>query len=129
MNSPAMAAALAQIDREFGPVGMTQRFKDRIRGTLRAGPGHPMTQARYGARAHMLHGIPLERAAGLVDRWYRIELEAFQLASAIGSGSRLSSTVLRELRLILRWMRFKKMHGELANIRRIIAADKVRDVA
>ena len=48
----------------------------------------------------------------MVERWWRDEHRAFQIASALGCGSRLSLEVLRELRLIFRLMRFKRMEAE-----------------
>ena len=47
-----------------------------------------------------------------MERWWRDERKAFQIASALGGGTRLSLEVLRELRLILRLMRFKRMQAE-----------------
>jgi hypothetical protein len=44
--------------------------------------------------------------------WWRDERKAFQIASALGGGSRLSLEILRELRLILRVLRFKRMAAE-----------------
>jgi len=45
--------------------------------------------------------------------------KAFQIASALGYGNRLSLDVLRELRLILRLLRMKRMEMEF---RAIVAA-------
>ena len=47
-----------------------------------------------------------------MERWWRDERKAFQIASAFGCGTRLSLEVLNELRLILRLMRFKRMNVE-----------------
>jgi hypothetical protein len=44
--------------------------------------------------------------------WRRDERKAFQIASALGGGTRLSLEVLRELRLILRFMRRNGMNAE-----------------
>lgn len=51
-----------------------------------------------------------------MERWWRAERKAFQIASAFGRGSRLSLDVLSELRLILRLMRRKHMHAGFASI-------------
>jgi hypothetical protein len=44
------------------------------------------------------------------------ERKAFQIANALGCATRLSLEVLGELRLILRLMRWKKMHREFREI-------------
>ena len=67
----------------------------------------------------MVFGRGLDSAAALVDRCWRDERKAFQIASALGCATRLSLEILGELRLILRLMRWKKMHGKF---REIVAA-------
>jgi hypothetical protein len=64
------------------------------------------------ARAQMLSGRGLDAAVVVVERWWRDERKAFQIASAFGCATRLSLEILRELRLILRLMRFKRMEAE-----------------
>ena len=64
----------------------------------------------------MVSGRGLDAAIVLVERWWRDERKAFQIASALGCATRLSLEVLTELRLILRLMRWKKMHGEFREI-------------
>ena len=83
---------------------------------LRLGPQHPAVRARFGARAALLGGRSLDGAIALVERWWRDERKAFQIASVLGRGSRLSLDVLRELRLILRVMRSKRMQAEFGAI-------------
>ena len=68
-------------------------------------------RARFGARAALLRGRSLDATIVTVERWWRAERKAFQIASALGGGTRLSLEVLRELRLILRWMRIKKLEA------------------
>ena len=60
----------------------------------------------------MLSGRNLEGATIVVERWWRDERKAFQIASAFGRGTRLSLEILSELRLILRLLRFKQMKAE-----------------
>ncbi len=64
----------------------------------------------------MVFGRGLDSAVALVDRSWRDERKTFQIASALGCATRLSLEVLGELRLILRWMRWKRMHGEFREI-------------
>ena len=89
-------------------------FKIRVERLMRLEPHHPAIRARFGTRAEMLFGRSLDAAITLVERWWRDERKAFQIASAFGCGTRLSLEVLRELRLILRLMRFKRMQAEFS---------------
>ena len=54
-------------------------------------------------------GGDLDTAIATVERWWRDERRAFQIACALGYGTRLSLDTLRELRLVLRWIRFRRM--------------------
>jgi len=112
----AMEAALAQIDAAFDEAAIVNAFKLRVERLLRLGPHHPAVRARFGSRAELLTGRSLDAAIVLVERWRRDQQQAFQIASALGRGSRLSLDVLSELRLILRLMRFKRMQTELSTI-------------
>jgi hypothetical protein len=109
---PAMASALAQIGAAFDEAAVVNAFKIRVERLMRLGPHHPAVRARFGARANMLSGRNLDAAIASVERWWRDERRAFQIASAFGCATRLSLEVLRELRLILRLMRFKQMEAE-----------------
>jgi hypothetical protein len=64
----------------------------------------------------MLAGRGLDTAIVVAERWWRDERRAFQIASVFGYAPRLSLEVLRELRLILRWMRFKRMRAQYCAI-------------
>jgi hypothetical protein len=112
----AMDAALAQIGAGFGDAAAVNAFKLRVERMIRLGPGHRETKARFGGRAAMLSGHGLDTAIARAERWWRDERKAFQIASALGYGNRLSLEVLRELRLILRLMRFRRMAGEFGPI-------------
>lgn len=112
----AMAAALAQIDAAFDQAAAINAFKLRVERQLRRGPAHPAVRARYAARAELLQGRNLDAAIALVERWWRDERRAFLIARALGRGMRLPLDVLQELRLILRLMRFKRMHAQFPTI-------------
>ena len=58
-----------------------------------------------------------------VERWWREERKAFALASALGYGSRLPIETLRELRLILRLMRCKRMAAQFGTIAAALCED------
>ncbi len=111
-NMPAMAAALAQIGTAFDEAAAVNAFKMRVERLMRLGPDHAAVRARFSARAERLAGRDLTSAMSLVERWWRDERRAFQITSAFGCSTRLSLEVLRELRLILRWMQFKRMEAE-----------------
>jgi hypothetical protein len=112
----AMDVALAQIGAAFDEAAALNDFKLRAERTLCRGPQHPAVRARFAARAAMLSDRSLDAAIAAVERWWRDERKAFQIASALGYGNRLSLEVLRELRLILRWMRYRRMHAEFGVI-------------
>jgi hypothetical protein len=111
-----LATALAQISAAFDEAAMLNDFKVRVERSIGLGPHHPAMRARFGARAAMLSGCDLAVSIVMVERWWRDERKAFQIASALGRASRLSLEVLSELRLILRLMRFHGMEAEYATI-------------
>jgi hypothetical protein len=67
-------------------------------------------------------------AIGLVERCWRNERKAFQIASAFGYGNRLSLEVLREARLALRLMRFKRMEREFSAIAAALRGDDFNEI-
>ena len=114
-----MDVALAQIGAGFDQAAVINGLKLRVERSLRLAPDHPAIRARFGARAAMLSGRGLTEAITVVEQWWRAERKAFQIACALGYGTRLSLDVLRELRVILRLMRRKRMEAEFC---RIVAA-------
>ena len=115
-SGSAMDVALAQIGAAFDEAAAINRFKIRVERYIRLGPRHVAMRARYGARADLLYGLSLDAAIAIVARWRRDERKAFQVASALGRGNSLSLNILRELRLILRLMRYKRMAVEFGAI-------------
>ena len=112
LGQSALDVALSEIRTAFDQAAVINGFKIRVERLIRRGPHHPAPQARFGARAAMLSGRSLDAAVATVERWWRDERKAFQIASALGGGIRLSLEVLRELRLVLRVMRLKRMEAE-----------------
>ncbi len=112
----AFATALAEIGAAFDEAAAVFDFKLKVERILCRGPQHPAVQARFSARAAMLCGSSLDAAIARAERWWRDERKAFQIASALGYGNRLSLDALRELRLILRLLRYRHMHAEFAVI-------------
>ena len=112
LGQSALDVALTEIGAAFDQSAVINSFKIRVERLIRCGPRHPTLRARFGARAARLHGRSLDAAVATVERWWRDERKAFQIASALGGGTRLSLEILRELRLVLRLMRFKRMQAE-----------------
>jgi hypothetical protein len=112
LGRPAMDVALTQIGAAFDHASTLNGFKLRVERFLELGAHDPAVCARFGARAELLRGRGLDAAVALVERLWRDERKAFQIASALGGGNRLSLEVLSELRLVLRIMRFKRMQAE-----------------
>jgi hypothetical protein len=125
----AIDAALAQIAAAFDEAAAINDFKLKIERAIRLGPCHPALQARLGARAAMLSGRGLDGALVLAERWWRDERRAFAIASALGRGNRLPLDVLRELRLMLRLMGFKRMHVEFCAIAAASRGDEMLEAA
>jgi len=100
-----MAAAKIRIAAAFDAAAGNAAFKRKVKWILRQEAGEPLIRARLGRRAALLYGDGLDTAITRVEQWWREERKAFQIASALGSGTRLSLEILRELRLILRFMR------------------------
>jgi len=119
----ARDAAVAQIAAAFDATAAINNFKLRVERWLCLGPQHPAVRARFRARIAALPNCTLAGAIGDVERWWREERKAFALASALGYGSRLSLETLRELRLILRLMRFKRMAAQFGAIAAALGDD------
>jgi hypothetical protein len=119
----AMDRALAQIGSAFDHAAAVNGFKLRVEQTLRRGPQHVAVRARFGVRVAMLNGRGLDAAVIAVERWWRDERKAFQIASALGYGNRLTLEVLRELRLTLRLLRFRRMHAQFGALAAALCDD------
>jgi hypothetical protein len=115
----AVDAAKAMINTAFDRAATNIDFKRRISERLRMGPEHPANKARFGQRAEMLRGQSLDVAAATIERWYRTERKAFQIASVFGRPARLPLVILCELRLIVRLLR---RHGAASQFPALIEA-------
>jgi hypothetical protein len=124
-SGSAMDVALADIGAAFDEAAAINRFKIRIERYIRLGPRHVAMRARYGARADLLYGLSLDAAIAAVERWRRDERKAFQVASALGRGNRLSLNILHELRLILRLMRYRGMPVEFSAIVAVVCDEAI----
>ena len=124
-----MDAALAQIGAAFDHAASVNGFKLKVERFLQLGPHDPAVRARFGARAELLSGLSLDAAVALVERWWRDERKAFQIASALGRGNRLSLNVLCELRLALRFMRFRWMQAEFSWIVTELCSEQAAEAA
>lgn len=126
---PAIEVATAQIGAAFDAAALVNAFKLRVERSMRLGPQHPAVRARFGARAEVLRHRSLDAAITLAERWWRAERKAFQIASALGRGNRLSLDVLAELRLILRLIRRKRMRAEFPAIVAALCDDAIAEAA
>jgi len=125
----ALDRALAEIGAAFDESAAIFDFKLKVERVLCRGPRHPAVQARFGARAAMLAGASLDGAIARAERWWRDERKAFQIASALGCGSRLSYETLRELRLILRWLRYRRMGAEFGALIAAVCGEEMVEAA
>lgn len=128
-NGTALATALAEISAAFDETAAVFDFKLKVERILCRGPQHPAVRARFVARAAMLCGLSLDAAAIRAERWWRDERKAFQIASALGYGNRLSLDVLQELRLILRLLRYRHMHAQFGAIVTAVRGGAIAEAA
>lgn len=103
----AMDRALAEIGRAFGHPPVL--FKVRVRRFIRRDAGHPANRARYYARVKIIARCDIETAIAVIEVQYQAEIQKFGHQAALGAGQRLSTMVLAEMRLVLRFMRARKM--------------------
>ena len=125
----AIDAALAQIAAAFDEAAALNDFKLSVERSVRLGPQHAAVRARFRGRAELLRGSNLDAALAASERWWRTERKAFAIASALGTGNRLSLEILRELRLILRLLRFKKMQAEFGAVVVALCNEAVAEAA
>ena len=125
----ALEAALAEIGAAFDAAAAVNDFKLRVERRIRLGPQHGAVRARYRGRAELLYGRSLADAIAAVERWWRAERKAFQIAAALGCGNRLSLEVLRELRLILRLLRYRRMAGEFSALLAAVRDEAMAEAA
>jgi hypothetical protein len=111
---PALAAALAAIETAFDQAAVVNDLKTAVERHICRGPAHAAVRVRFAARAALLHGTNVDAAIAAIARWRRDEQRAFAITSAFGRGSRLPLAVLDELSLLLRWLRFKRLHAHYA---------------
>jgi hypothetical protein len=125
LSGGAIKAAVASITAAFGRAAEINAFKLKVAHWLRLGPQHPAVRARFRARAAALPQWDLDAAVREIECWWREERKTFALASALGYGSRLPLETLRELRLILRLLRRKRMAAEFGAIAAAVCEDKI----
>ncbi len=101
------------------------QHKLRVRRRLRNGPAHPDTWSRFGDHARRVadFGFDLDAACTYAQSAYLAERAAFK-ALALAGRSRVRTVALDELRLILRWLRFKRQHRQFADLLRAITGDE-----
>jgi len=128
-GSAALSQALAQIGAAFDEAAAINDFKIGVERFLRLGPHHAAVKARFAARGARLGGCDLEAATARVERWRREERKAYQIASALGVGTRLSLDVLDELCLVLRLMRFKHMAAQFQQALEAICPQALSEAA
>jgi len=101
----AVTAAKIAIEAAFDATAAHIDFKARVAARLAMGAADPANKARFGARAERLRGKSLGAATATVERWYKTERKAFQIASLFRRPARLPLTITAELRVMLRLLR------------------------
>lgn len=96
-------AAQADIETRFGPAYQINRLKGRAERCIKMSYGHPAIRARFFTHSRLIikDGLTLDQACALV--------------AVCAKGKRaLRYGFEAELALILRWLRFKRMHAAFA---------------
>src|SRR6202041_2631715 len=86
-GATALAVARAHIGAAFDEAAVVHGFKLRIEHFMALPLDHAAVRARFGARAAMLGGCDLDAAIVRVERWWRDQRTAYQLASVFGCGT------------------------------------------
>ena len=130
-TSPALAAALARIDKEFGIAAFHRSRKRRVRRLLRAGPGDLEVRLRYGWLAQEARDRGLDLAGSLVvlercrqanarhDRAVRLWASSFRL---------LNRETIFALRLALRVLR-RRAPASFVDVIETMSTSQWRDAA
>jgi hypothetical protein len=129
--SPALAAALARIDQEFGIAAFHRSRKRRVRRLLRAGTADLEARLRYGWLAEEARDRGLDLAGALIvlercrranarhDRAVRLYASSFRL---------LNRETIFALRLVLRLLR-RRAPASFANTIEAMSTAHWRDAA
>jgi hypothetical protein len=118
----ALADALSRIEA-LGRHAPHLLCKNAVRQAITLGTGSREVRARYRFRCEELEGASLSAAIVAVERAYLRERAARRRARLFGRPSpRLTILILRELRLLLRLMRWRKMHAAFPSIVEAITA-------
>jgi hypothetical protein len=100
----------------YREVAETESLNDPCRTPAECAEAPPGASGRARPFRGTRGNACLDAAIVVAERWWRDERKAFQIASVFGCAPRLSLEVLRELRLILRWMRSKRMGAQYSAI-------------
>jgi hypothetical protein len=129
--SPALAAALARIDREFGIAAFNRSRKRRVRRLLLTGPADLEVRLRYGWLAQEARDRGLDLAGALIvlercrqanarhDRAVRLWASSFRL---------LNRETIFALRLVLRFVR-RRTQASFADVIEAMSTSHWRDAA
>lgn len=107
-RSPALAAALARIEREFGIAAFHRARKRRTRRLMRAGPDDLEVRLRHGwlAQAACERSFDLAAALIVLERCRRANARHNRPVRLWASSFRLlDRETIAALRLALRWLR------------------------
>jgi hypothetical protein len=128
----ALEAALAAIEATFSPAIRHSTFKRRVRGLIACGAAHPEVRTRYQHLAERYAGANLDTAVVIVERLYRVELDARDSAIRIWgrcSRPRIALMLLQELRLMLRLVRRHAPARYAGILAAVLAEDATKSVA
>jgi hypothetical protein len=121
----ALAATLANIATSFDRAATINDHKTLVERILCAGYCNERVRARYCGRVDFIvrYRLDLDDACSWTQFAYANARYAFERDAKFNCRPiRLPMVVLDELRLILRWLRFKRLHADFTDMVRAIAA-------
>jgi hypothetical protein len=104
-GASSMEASLAMIDAAFSCAAAFDDFKSRVRTIIEAGPCSPRIKARLEGRAVRLQNLPLSEAIIQVEGAWQRAVRGQQMGAYWTRPPRMELDILRECRLVLRYIR------------------------
>lgn len=129
--SPALAAALARIDREFGIAAFHRSRKRRVRRLVHTGPADLEVRLRYGwlAQEARDRGLDLDGALLVLERCRQTNARHDRAVRLWASSFRLlNRETIFALRLVLRFLR-RRAPARFADVIEAMSTSHWRDAA
>ena len=112
-----------RLKRPFGQAAVVNDLKIAVERHIRRGPDHLAVRARFAARAGLLTAAASTRPSSRSSAGGGTSSAPLRSRAPSAAAARLPLQVLDELRLLLRWLRFKRLHADYATARAALSGD------